>query len=160
MTKTEKIALNVERNDEGGLGVILASKANMTEEAMLTEEDAFVLAAGIRIDDKAAVPPISADIIEKMMDDAVAERCGDNLADDWVMDDESHTAARDVTTANNAVAELGDIRHVIELETMLVKSFALTFAGDLVGAPEFFEKKVFEISHFLALGCLSGWSRR
>lgn len=81
------------------------------------------------------------------MDDAVAKGRSDNLADNRVMDNESDAATRNIATADNAIAELGNIFHFVELETMFVDGLALAFAGDFVGAPEFFEEKIFEIGH-------------
>ena len=85
------------------------------------------------------------------MDDAVAKGCGDNLADDRIMDDESDAAARNITAADNAIAELSNIFHFVELETMFIDGLALAFAGDFVGAPEFFEEKIFKVGHRMDL---------
>lgn len=127
----------------------------MIQKTLLAEEDALILATGIRVDDKAAVPPVGTDVVEEVVDDAVAKGRGDNLADNWIMDDESDAAARNVATADDAVAELSNIFHFVELETVFVDGLALAFAGDFVGAPEFFEKKVFKVGHrVFALGLI------
>lgn len=114
----------------------MSGAADVLLETLLAEEDAFVLATRIRIDDETAVPPVGAEIIEKMMDYAVAKRRSDDLANDRIVDDKSDTAAGLIMMMNHAFAEGDDVFHVVEFETMLVDSIALAFAGGFVGAPE------------------------
>lgn len=105
VVEAHEVALDVEFDDEGGAGVILGCAANVGGEALLAEESAFADAAGIGIDDEAAIPPAGADVIEKVVNDAVAERGGDDFADDGITDDESDAAAGFVAALDDAVAE-------------------------------------------------------
>ncbi len=106
-------------------------------EAFLTIECAFALTARVRIGDKTTVPPIGADIIEKMMHDAVAKGCGNDFANHWVAYDESHTAAGFVIAAHNAVAQVDSIFHGIELVAVFVHGMAFAFARSVIGYPKF-----------------------
>ncbi len=47
MTEAEKVALNIERDGESGLGVIFGDFADVVGEALLAIEDAFVFAARV-----------------------------------------------------------------------------------------------------------------
>ncbi len=134
--EADEVALNVERDGESRLSEILSGAANVLLEALLTKKYAFVLATGIRIDDEAAIPPVGAEIIEEMVNHAVAKWCSDDLTDDGIVDDESDAAAGLIMMMNHALAEGDDVFHVVELETVLVDSIALAFAGGFVGAPE------------------------
>lgn len=104
MAEADEIALDIKGDREGGLSVILGDATDMAGETLLTVEDALFLATGVRIRAETLVPPFGANIIEEMMDDAVAERCGDNLAGDGVVYDESDAAARSIIAAQDAVA--------------------------------------------------------
>ena len=73
----------------------------MGEEAALSEEGTLRFAAGVGIIDEVSVPPISADIIDKMMDDAITERGGDDFADDGIADDEGDAAAGAISLPEN-----------------------------------------------------------
>ena len=106
-------------------------------EAFLAVERAFAFAAGVRVRDKTTVPPIGADIIEKMMHDAVAKGCGNDFANHWVAYDESHTAAGFVIAAHNAVAQVDSIFHGIELVAVFVHGMAFAFARSVIGYPKF-----------------------
>lgn len=142
--EADEVALNVERDGESRLSEILSGAANVLLEALLTKKYAFVLATGIRIDDEAAIPPVGAEIIEEMVNHAVAKWCSDDLTDDGIVDDESDAAAGLIMMMNHALAEGDDVFHVVELETVLVDSIALAFAGGFVGAPEFDGEKLTE----------------
>lgn len=76
----------------------------MVCEALLAIECTFAFAARIGIGDETTVPPFSATIIKKMMNDAVAKGCGDDFANDGVMNDESDAATRFIKAAHNAIA--------------------------------------------------------
>ncbi len=76
------------------------------------------------------------------MDDAIAERGGDDFADNRVVNDEGDAAAGFVTAAKNAVAELGDIFHFVNFKTVFVESFAFAFAGEVVSAPELLQEEI------------------
>lgn len=134
--ETDEIALNIERDGEGRLSEILSDAANVLLETLLAEKYTLVLATGIRIDDEAAVPPVGAEIVEKMMDYTVAKRRSDDLTNDRIVDDESDAAAGLIMMMNHTLAEGDDVLHVVEFETMLVDSIALALAGGFVGAPE------------------------
>ncbi len=141
MIKANEITLDIKSDGEGGLSIIFSGLANMVGEALLAEENAFAFATRIRIFRKAAVPPISADIIEKMMNDAITKWCGDDFAGDGVVDDKSDAAARLITTADDTVAEEENIFYIVNFETMLIDSLAFAFAGNFVGAPKLTEQK-------------------
>lgn len=144
VVETHEIALNVEFDDESRAGMVESGAADVGGEALLAEEGAFADAAGVRINDEAAVPPISADIIEEMVDDAVAEGCGDDFADDWVADDEGDAAAGLIAALDDTVAQVDEVFHVVEFETVLVDSFALAFAGAVISMPKFAEEEILE----------------
>ena len=105
VVETHKIALDVELDDESGAGVIFRGATDVGGEALLAEESAFADATGVGVDEKTTVPPVGADVIEEVMDDAVAERGGDDFADDGIVDNEGDATAGFVATLNDAVAE-------------------------------------------------------
>ncbi len=113
MVEAHEVALDVEFDDEGGTSVILRCATDMGGKALLAEESAFADAAGVRVDDEAAVPPVGADVIEEMVNDAVAEWGGNDFADDWIADDEGNAAAGFITALDDAVAEENEIFHVV-----------------------------------------------
>lgn len=141
MIKANEIALDIESDGEGRFGIILGGLADMMGEALLTEEDAFAFAARIRILRKATIPPIGADIMEKMVDDAITKRCGDDFAGDWVVDDKGDTTAGLITAADNTVTEEKNIFYIVNFETMLIDGFAFAFASDFVSTPKFTKQK-------------------
>lgn len=134
--------------------VVLGNLANMVSEAFLAIKCTLANAAGIGIGTKTAVPPLCANIEEKMMNHAVAKGSGDNFADDRVVDDEGDAAAGFVVMANEAVAEIDDVFHSIELELMFVDGRALTLACNIIGDPEFTEEEFFKtvVGHGSFLG--------
>lgn len=142
--ETDEITLNIERDGEGRLSEVLSGAANVLLETLLAKKYTLVFATGIRIDDEAAVPPVGAEIVEKMMDYTVTKRRSDDLPNDRIVDDESDAAAGLIIVMNHALAEGDDVFHVVELETVLVDSIALAFAGGFVGAPEFDGEKLTE----------------
>lgn len=105
VVEAHEVALDVEFDDESRAGVIFRGATDVGGEALLAEEGAFTDAAGVGVDEKAAVPPVSADIIKKVMDDAVAERGGDDFADDGIVDDKSDAAAGFVAALDDAIAK-------------------------------------------------------
>lgn len=113
MVEAHEIALDVEFDNEGGTGVVFGGAANVGGEALLAEEGAFADAAGVGVDDEATIPPIGADVIEEVVDDAVAEGRGDDLANDRIADDEGDAAAGRVAALDDAVAEINEIFHVV-----------------------------------------------
>lgn len=116
----------------------------MMSEAFLAVEGAFALATRIRIGNEAAIPPIGATVIKKMMNDAIAKRCGDDFADDGIVDNKSDAAARFIETTDDAIAEVDDVFHSVELETMLVDGVLFAFSGGFVSIPKFMKEKLFE----------------
>lgn len=82
----------------------MCDDADVVSEALLAVEDAFIIATGIRIGTETAIPPFSAEIIKKVVDDAVAEGCGDNLAGNRVMNNEGDATIRVIGATNNTVA--------------------------------------------------------
>lgn len=141
MIEANEITLDIKSDGESGFSIIFSGLANMVGEALLAEENAFAFATRIRIFRKAAVPPISANIIEKMMNDAITKRCGDDFAGDGIVDDKSDAAARLITTTDDAVTEKENIFYVIDFETMLIDSFAFAFASDFISAPKLTKQK-------------------
>lgn len=144
VVEAHEVALDVELDDESGAGVIFCGATDVGGEALLAEKGAFADTTGVGIDDEAAIPPVGANIIKEVMNDAVAERGGDDFADDGIVDDESDAAARFVATLDDAVAKKNEVFHVVQLEAMLVDGFALAFASAIVGMPKFAEEKIFE----------------
>ena len=106
VVETHEVALNIEFDDEGGAGVILGGAADVSGEALLAEEGAFADAAGIGVDNEAAVPPAGTNVIKEMVNDAIAERGGDDFTDDRVADDEGNAATGFVTALDNAIAKI------------------------------------------------------
>ncbi len=104
MIKTNKITLNIKSDGEGGFGIIISDLTGVLSETLLPVEDAFTFTARIRIGAKTTIPPVSAKIIEKMMDNAVAEGCSDDFSSNWVVNNKGNAAAWLVTFADNAVA--------------------------------------------------------
>lgn len=146
MVETHKITLDVEFDDEGGASVIFGGTADVGGEALLAEESAFADTARIGVDEEAAVPPVGANVVEKVMDDAIAERGGDDFADDGIVDDEGDAATGFVAALNNAVAEENQVFHIVELKAVFVDSLALAFAGAIISVPKFAKEKIFETS--------------
>ena len=133
MVQAHKVALDVKFGDEGGAGVVRGGLTEVAGEALLAVEGAFALAAGVGIGDEAAVPPVGADVEEEMMDDAVAEGGGDDFAGDGVLDDEGDAAAGMIITAEDAVAEVNEVFHIVKFKAVLVYGVFLAFAGGEVG---------------------------
>lgn len=106
-------------------------------ETLLSEEDTLILAARIGIYDETAVPPVGAEIVEEVMDNAIAEGCCDDLANDGIVDDEGNAATGAIMMMNHALTERDDILHVVEFETVLVDGITLAFAGSFVSTPKF-----------------------
>lgn len=144
VVEAHEVTLDVEFDGKGGFGIIIGGAADVGGEALLAVEGAFILAAGIGVGDKAAIPPIGADIEEEVVDDAVAKGGGDDFAGDGVVDDEGDAARRFITAANNTVAEEDEIFHIGEFEAVFVDGFAFAFAGVVVGLPEGLEEEFFE----------------
>lgn len=131
--------MDVEGNGESGLLVVFGDFGDVVGKALLTIEDAFFFATGVRIDAKTAVPPFGTHVKEKMVNDTISEWGGDNLASNWVMDDKSNATVGLIATTEDAVAQENNIFHIVELKTVFVDGFAFAFAGGLVGAPELIE---------------------
>lgn len=146
MVEAHKIALNIEFDDEGGASVIFGGAADVGGEALLAEESAFADTARIGVDEEAAVPPVGANVVEKVMDDAIAERGGDDFADDGVVDDKSDAATGFVAALDNTVAEENQVFHIVEFEAVFVDGFALAFTGAIISVPKFAKEKIFETS--------------
>ena len=128
--------MDVEGNGESGLLVVFGDFGDVVGKALLTIEDAFFFATGVRIDAKTAVPPFGTHVKEKMMNDAVTKWGSDHLASNWVMDDKSNATVGLIATTKDAVAQENNIFHIVELKTVFVDGFAFAFAGGLIGAPE------------------------
>ena len=94
---------------------------------------------------KRRVPPVGADVEEEMMDDAVAEGGGDDFAGDGVLNDEGDAAAGMIITAEDAVAEVNEVFHIVEFKAMFVYGVFLAFAGGEVGGPEFAQEEGGEV---------------
>lgn len=120
VVEAHEVTLDVEFDGKGGFGIIIGGAADVGGEALLAVEGAFILAAGIGVGDKAAIPPIGADIEEEVVDDAVAKGGGDDFADDRVMNDEGDAAAGLVVMADEAVAEIDNIFHGVKFKLVLV----------------------------------------
>lgn len=137
MVEAHKITLNIEFDSKSWFGIVLGSLTNVTSKAFLAVECAFALATRIGIRNEATIPPLGTAIIEKVVNDAVAKGCSNDFANDWIVDDKGDAAARFIKTAYDAVAEVDDIFHSIELETVFVDSMFFAFSGGFVGVPEF-----------------------
>ncbi len=158
MVEAHEIALDVEFDDKSAFAVVVGGLANMKSEALLAIERAFALAARIGVGLEAAVPPLGADVVEEVVDDAIAEGRGDNLADDGVANDEGDPAAGFVVALDDAVAQGNNVFHVVEFETMLVDSFAFALARVSVGLPQLVEEKILE--SFTPFGHFGRWADR
>ncbi len=134
--------MDVKLDSEGGCVVIVGDLANVVKESFLAEEGAFVFTAGVGIGNEAAVPPVSTNIKEEMMNDTITKGGGDDFASDGVMNDKGNAATGFIIMLDNAIAEIDEIFHGVELEAMFVDSMLLAFAGSVVGLPEFVEKKI------------------
>lgn len=108
-------------------------------EALLTIERAFALAAGIRIGNETPVPPVRANIKEKMVYDAVAEGRGDDFANYGVANNEGDATARLIIAAHNTVAQVDSIFHGVELVAVFVDGMAFALARGIIGNPELVE---------------------
>lgn len=113
VVEAHEISLDVELDDEGGASVIFRGAADVSGETLLVEEGAFADTTGVRVDDEPAVPPIGADVIKEVMNDAVAEWGGNDFADDWIADDEGDATAGFITALDDAVAEKNEVFHVV-----------------------------------------------
>lgn len=131
--------MNVKSDGEGWFLVIFCDLGDVVGKALLTIEDTFFFATGVRIDAKTAVPPFGTHVKEKMMNDTVTKWGSDNLASNWVMDDKSNATVGLIATTKDTVAQENNIFHIVELKTVFVDGFAFAFAGGLVGAPELIE---------------------
>lgn len=160
--QAHEIALDVEFDGKSLAGVVFGDLANVVSEAFLAVKCAFADAAGIGISTKTAIPPFRADIEEEMMNHAVAKGGGDDFADDGVVNDEGDAAAGFVVMTDEAVAEINDVFHGIELELMLVNGRAFALARNIISDPKFTEEKFFKtvIGHSSDLGrCCLLYSR-
>lgn len=146
VVEAHKITLDVEFDDESRAGVIFGGTADVGGEALLAEESTFADATRVRVDEEAAVPPVGANIVKKVMDDAVTKGSGDDFADDGIVNNEGDAATGFVAALNDAVAEENQVFHIVELEAVLVDSFALAFTGTIISVPKFAEEKVLEAS--------------
>lgn len=144
MVEAHKIALDIEFDDEGGASVIFGGAADVGGEALLAEESAFADATRIGVDEEAAVPPVGTNIIEEVMDDAIAERGSDDFADDGVVDNEGDAAARFVAALDDTVAEENQVFHIVEFKAMLVDGFAFTLTSAIISVPKFAKEEIFE----------------
>lgn len=63
VVEAHEVALDVEFDDEGGLGVIFGGTADVGGKTLLAEEGAFTDAARVGVDEKTAIPPAGANII-------------------------------------------------------------------------------------------------
>ena len=109
---------------------------------LLAVKRAFAFTTGVGVRNKPPIPPVGADIKEKMMDHAVAKRSSHDLADDWIMNNESDAATGVITVAQHAFAKIENIFYVIEFEAMLVDGETLAFAGGKISAPKFVAEKI------------------
>ena len=139
MAKTDEIALDVEGDGESRLLVVFGDFGDVVGKALLTIEDAFFFATGVRIDAKTAVPPFGTHVKEKMMNDAVSKWGSNDFTGNRVMDDKSNATVGLIATTEDAVAQENNIFHIVELKTVFVDGFAFAFAGGLIGAPELIE---------------------
>jgi len=118
--EAHEIALNVKFDGEGLASVVFGSLTDVVGETFLAIKRAFADATRVGVGAETAIPPFGTDVKQEVVDDAVAERGGDDFADDGVVDDESDTAAGLIIMTDEAVTEVNDIFHGIELELMLV----------------------------------------
>ena len=109
---------------------------------LLAVKRAFAFTTGVGVRNKPPIPPVGADIKEKMMDHAVAKRSGHDLANDRIMDDEGDAATGVITVTQHTFAEIENVFHVVEFETVLVDGETLAFAGGKISAPKFVAEKI------------------
>lgn len=157
VVEAHEIALNVELDGESLASVVFGDLADMMGKTFLSIEGAFADATGVGIGAEATVPPLGADIKKKVVNDAVAERGGDDFTDDGVMDDKGDAATGFVVMADETVAEINNVFHGVEFELMLIDGLAFAFASDVVGNPKFMKKEFFKtiVIHRSFLGCSS-----
>lgn len=99
-------------------------------EAFDAEEDAFIYATRVGVVNEVVVPPFVDGVEEEMVDDAVAEGGGENLADDWLVDDVGGATRGLVGSVEEILFEGGEILKSVKLEDVLVVGLAFTaFAG-------------------------------
>ena len=115
-------------------------------ETFLAIECTFAFATRIRIRNKTAIPPISADIIEKMVHYTVAKGSCYDFSNYWVAHDKSHTTTGFIIATHDTVAQVDGIFHGIKFVAMLVYGMTFTLTGSVIGYPEFVEEKSSETS--------------
>ncbi len=104
MAKTDEIALDVEGDGESRLLVVFGDFGDVVGKALLTIEDAFFFATGVRIDAKTAVPPFGTHVKDKMMNDAVSKWGSNDFTGNRVMDDKSNATVGLIAATKDAVA--------------------------------------------------------
>ena len=144
VVETHEIALNIELDREGLAGIVFGGLANMMSETFLSVERSFADTTRIRVGAKMSIPPISADIIEKMVDDAITERGGNDFSGDGVMDDEGDAATGFIIMTNEAITKVDDVFHGAEFELMLIDGLAFALASGIIGNPKFMAKEFFQ----------------
>ena len=76
---------------------------------------------------------------DEMVNDAVSEFSGENLAFDGAIDDESDALADGICPIHNLLVEANEIRLVVELEFDGTGGISLVFSAIVVGGEEFGE---------------------
>lgn len=96
--------MNVKSDGEGWFLVIFCDLGDVVGKALLTIEDTFFFATGVRIDAKTAVPPFGTHVKEKMMNDAVSKWGSNDFTGNRVMDDKSNATVGLIAATKDAVA--------------------------------------------------------
>ena len=121
--KTHEVALDVELDDIGVALEVAGDFAHVMVKATDAKISTFIIAAAVRIVDKATVPPATDVIEDEVVDDAVTEGGGENLANNGLLGDKGDTAARMITLGEDVAAELVDILYEMGFEFELVTGF-------------------------------------
>ncbi len=112
---------------------MLGDLGDMTQNTLFGIQCAFTFATRIRVRNKTAVPPISANIVEKMMNDAIAKRCSDDFTNNWIAHDEGDAASGAIMTSGGGMTEVNNVSHSIEFETVFVNRMAFALASVIIG---------------------------
>ena len=91
-----------------------------------------------------SIPPIGANIKQKMMNNAIAEWRGNNFSRHGIMYNKGDATTRSIATVKYAFAEIKNIRHRIKLKAMLVNRALFAFSCGIVSSPKFSQYKRLE----------------
>lgn len=142
-----EVALEVEFDDEGVLLTVVGGGEEVVLEAVESVEGAFVVSTRIGVGEEAGVPPSGAFLVEVVVNDAVAERGGEDFSRDGVFDDEGGAATGGVGAREDGVFESEEVFGGVEFKSVDVGALAFATAGGEVGGVEVGEKG--GVKHYL-----------